>query len=250
MTVQSQQEILALQTIGRIVALTLQAMSDALVEGMTTAELDQIGRKMLASYGARSAPELCYQFPGATCISINEQAAHGIPGKRKIRKGDLVNIDVSAELNGFFADTGASIPFGPVTPLAKRLCAATKEALQAALKVAKAGNKIADVQKAINRVADRHGFSVIQNLAGHGIGRHIHEEPHFIPDYSRANDRRRFQKGSVLTLEPFLTTGPRYARETSDGWTLATKAGNFTAQYEHTIIITESEPIILTTCAA
>ncbi len=250
MTVQSKQELLALKAIGRIVARTLQAMIDALAEGMTTAELDQIGRKILASYGARPAPELCYKFPGATCISINEQVAHGIPGRRKIRNGDLVNIDVSAELNGYFADTGASVPFGAVAPVAKRLCMATQEALQQALKIAKVGHKMADLQKAISRVADRHGFSVIQNLTGHGIGRHLHEQPRHVPDNSHEKDRRRFQKGTVLTLEPFLSTGPRYAKALSDGWTLATAAGNFTAQYEHTIIITEAEPIILTTCAA
>jgi len=133
-----------------------------------------------------------------------------------------------------------------VTPVAKRLCAATQEALQQALKVAKAGNKMADLQKAINGVAERNHFSVIQNLAGHGIGHHLHEEPRHVPDNSRGKDRRQLQKGAVLTLEPFLSTGPRQAKEMPDGWTLVTDAGNFTAQYEHTIIITETEPIILT----
>jgi methionyl aminopeptidase len=246
MTIQSKQDIIALKAIGRIVALTLQAMIDALEEGMTTLELDQIGRKILEQHSARPAPELVYNFPGATCISINEQVAHAIPGKRRIHNGDLVNIDVSAELNGYFADTGGSVPFGNVAPVAKRLCDVTQEALQQALKVAKAGNKMADLQKAINRVAERNGFSVIQNLVGHGIGRHLHEEPRHVPDNSREKDRRRFQKGAVLTLEPFLSTGPRQTKEMPDGWTLVTDAGNFTAQYEHTIIITESEPIILT----
>jgi len=250
MTIQSKQDMIALKEIGRIVAHTLQVMLDALEEGMTTLELDQIGRKILASYAARPAPELVYGFPGATCISINEQVAHAIPGKRKIRQGDLINIDVSAELNGYFADTGASVPFGPVAPVAKRLCDATQEALQQCLKVAKAGNTMADLQKAINRVAERNRFSVIQNLAGHGIGHHLHEEPRHVPDNSREKDRRRLQKGMVVTLEPFLSTGPREAKEMADGWTLVTPAGHFTAQYEHTIIVTDTEPIILTAYSA
>ncbi len=246
MTIQSTADIRGLQRIGQIVAATLAAMQAAMKPGMTTAELDTIGRHVLESYGARPAPEFFYGYPGATCISINEEVAHAIPGKRIIHAGDLVNIDVSAELDGYVADTGASVPVGQVPPVVHALCAATQEALRAAIAVAKAGNRMAEVQEAIDRVAQQRGFTVIRNLAGHGIGRHLHEAPSHVPDFARGKDRRRFQKGAVLTLEPFLSTGPRLARETADGWTLVTAPGHFTAQYEHTLIITEREPLIIT----
>ncbi len=235
-----------MQRIGQIVAATLTAMKTAMQPGMTTAELDDIGRRVLESYGARPAPELFYGYPGATCISVNEEVAHAIPGKRIIRAGDLVNIDVSAELDGYVADTGASVPVGTVAPVIQALCAATQAALTAAMAVAKAGNRMCEVQEAIDRVAKEHGFTVIRNLAGHGIGRHLHEAPNHVPDFARGKDQRRFQKGSVLTLEPFLSTGPRLAQETADGWTLVIAPGHFSAQYEHTLVITDSAPLILT----
>jgi methionyl aminopeptidase len=246
MSIQSQRDLLALQRIGRIVAFALQEMKAAMHAGMTTQELDAIGRQVLARYGARPAPELFYGYPAATCISINEEAAHGLPSARRLRDGDLVNLDVSAELDGYVADTGASIPLGVVPPVAQRLCKATQEALQAALGAARAGNRMADLQTAIERIARRHGFAIIRNLSGHGVGRHIHEAPGHVPDYARKKDRRRFEKGMVLTLEPFLSTGPTYAQTMSDGWTLATEPGHLAAQYEHTVVITDAAPIIVT----
>jgi methionyl aminopeptidase len=247
MTIQTERDILALQRVGRVVALALQEMKAAMRAGMTTQELDAIGRRVLARYGARPAPELFYGYPAATCISINEEAAHGIPGSRRLHDGDLVNLDVSAELDGYVADTGASIPLGAVSPVAHRLCKATQEALRAALGVARAGARMADLQTAIEQVAKRHGFAIIRNLSGHGVGRHIHEQPAHIPDYGRKKDRRRFEKGMVLTLEPFFSTGPTYAQTMPDGWTLATEKGHLAAQYEHTVVITNGAPIVLTT---
>lgn len=246
MSIQSEEELRALKRVGQVVVKVLQTMQAALQPGITTGELDEIGRKVLAEYNAQSAPIFYYNYPGATCISVNEEAAHAIPGKRVVKDGDLVNIDVSAVLDGYVADTGASIPVGNVTPEAKRLCEATQEALRAALAVARAGNRMGDVQQAIDKVARKHRFSVIQNLAGHGVGRHIHEAPEFVPDYTRKKDRRRFQKGMVLTLEPFLSTGGRIAEELGDGWTLSLKPGQLSAQYEHTLVITEREPILIT----
>ena len=246
MTIQSEEDIQKLKRAGQAVVAALHAMQAALRIDVTTAELDQIGRNVLAAHNAISAPEYFYKYPAATCISINEEAAHAIPGKRRVRNGDLVNIDVSAVVDGYVADTGASIPVGSVKPLGKRLCAATKEALQAALKVARAGNRMSEVQQAVERVARKHRFTVIENLSGHGVGRHIHEAPNHVPDYSRGKDRRRFQKGMVLTLEPFLSTRSRFASEQADGWTLAVPRGELVAQYEHTIVITEREPVIIT----
>lgn len=246
MSIQSEEELRGLQRVGQVLVQAMQAMQAAVKPGITTAELDEIGRKVLAHYKAQPAPHFYYGFPGTTCISINEEAAHGIPGPRKLRNGDLVNIDVSAVLDGYVADTGASMPVGEVSPVARQLCTAAQEALQAALRVAKAGNRMGDVELAIEKVARKHRFTIIENLAGHGVGRHIHEAPEFVPDYNRKKDRRRFQKGMVLTLEPFLSTGERVAAEQADGWTLAIKRGQLSAQYEHTIVITEGAPILVT----
>lgn len=246
MSIQSEDDLRGLKRVGQVVAHVLQTMQAALKPGITTGELDEIGRKVLAEYNAQSAPIFYYNYPGVTCISINEEAAHAIPGKRVVQNGDLVNIDVSAVLDGYVADTGASFPVGDVTPEAKRLCAATQEALRTALLAAKAGNRMSDVQQAIEKVARKNRFTIIENLAGHGVGRHIHEAPEFVPDYTRKKDRRRFQKGMVITLEPFLSTGGTIAEEQSDGWTLSLKRGQLVAQYEHTIVITEREPLLIT----
>jgi methionyl aminopeptidase len=182
MSVESAYDLQALKRIGRIVAQTLQEMAAALKPGMTTRQLDAIGAARLKRHGARSAPSLCYDFPGATCISVNEEVAHGIPGERVVRPGDLVNIDVSAELDGYFADTGASFPVPPVPERINRLCGAGRSALRQAIEAARSGTPIRRIGRTYARVAQREGFTLIRNLSGHGVGRHIHEEPHFVPD--------------------------------------------------------------------
>jgi methionyl aminopeptidase len=247
MTIESQADIDGLKRIGAIVASVLSTMLDKLEPGMTTAELDNLGGGLLAGFGARSAPQVTYKFPGATCISINEEAAHGIPGARRIQPGDLVNVDVSAELDGYFADAGGTKAVPPVTQLKTRLCHATRMALDAALSQARAGNRINLIGKAIQRVAKAHGFKTINNLAGHGVGRSLHEAPEGIVSYYDASDRRVLQAGMVIAIEPFLSTKSTVVEELSDGWTLAGVRGNLSAQYEHTIIVTRGAPIIVTT---
>ena len=229
-----------------MVSCTIKEMFRAARIGMTTVQLDSLGGMILNDFGARSAPHLCYDFCGHTMISINEEVAHATPGSRKIRNGDLVNIDVSAELNGYFADTGYTMPIGNAPAVTYRLCNASKEALAEALNVVQTSRRISDVESAIRRVAEKRGFSVIENLTGHGVGRHIHEEPSNVPCFGKRNDKRRFKKGTVLTIEPFLSTGPRYAMNSGDGWTLVTPKGNFTAQFEHSVVVTDEDPIILT----
>lgn len=245
MTIQSQHDIEALRRIGAIVSSVLRSMLDSVEAGMTTAELDDIGRQLLARHGARSAPQVMYDFPGATCISVNEEAAHGIPGARRIAPGDLVNVDVSAELDGYFADTGGTRIVDPATPLKTRLCHAARMALDAALGEARAGNRIHRIGKAIERVAKAHGFKTIRNLAGHGVGRSLHEEPEGIVSYFDSGDRRVLREGMVIAIEPFLSTKSTMVHETGDGWTLAAP-GNLSAQYEHTLIVTRGAPIVLT----
>lgn len=246
MTIESQADVDALKRIGSIVSRVLERMLDALEPGITTAELDALGDRWLAEAGARSAPRLSYGFPGATCISVNEEAAHGIPGARVIRAGDLVNIDVSAELDGYFADTGGSRAVPPVSPVQQRLCHATRTALEHAMRRARAGAPISAIGQAIEQTARTHRLRIIRNLASHGVGRALHEEPTEIAGYHDPHDRRRLHEGMVITIEPFLSTKSTLVDEAGDGWTLVGAPGNLSAQYEHTMIITRGEPIVVT----
>lgn len=250
MTVENQRDVEGLMAVGQIVARVLNRMLDALEPGMTTAELDRLGEELLHRSGARSAPRITYDFPGATCISINEQAAHGIPGSRRIEPGDVVNVDVSAELDGYFADTGGTRVVPPVTPLKKRLCHATRRALEAAMKEVRAGNRINRLGLAVERVARTHRFRIIRNLAGHGVGRSLHESPTEIVSYHRPHDPRVLEEGMVIAVEPFLSTRATVVEEEDDGWTLSAPPGNLSAQYEHTLIVTRGRPIVVTAAPA
>lgn len=246
MTIDTQDDVTALQAIGRVVSMVLQRMLDAAEPGMTTRELDALGERWLAEHGARSAPKYTYDFPGHTCISINEEAAHGIPGDRVIRAGDMLNVDVSAELGGYYADTGGTRVVPPTTAQKTRLCHATRAALDAAMKVARAGQPINGIGAAIERTARTYGFRVIENLGSHGVGRSLHEEPEYIAGYFDPRDRRLLKEGMVITIEPFLSTKSRQVTEAADGWTLVGVPGNLSAQYEHTMIITRGDPIVVT----
>ncbi len=246
MTVETEDDVAALKRIGKIVSYVLQEMLDAARPGMTTLELDSLGGQLLERQGARSAPRLTYDFPGATCISINEEAAHGIPGNRVIRPGDVLNVDVSAELRGYFADTGGTRVVPPTNPQKTRLCHAARAALEQAMKQARAGQPINRIGAAIERTAKRYGFKIIENLGSHGLGRALHEAPEHIPGYFDPTDRRILKEGMVITIEPFLSTKSEFVTESSDGWTLVGARGNLSAQYEHTMIITMSEPIVVT----
>lgn len=246
MTIETEDDVVALKRIGKIVSSVLHEMLDSAEPGMTTRELDALGAQLLARHGARSAPQLTYNFPGATCISINEEAAHGIPGDRVIRPGDVLNVDVSAELDGYFADTGGTRVVPPTNPLKTRLCHATRTALAQAMKHARAGRPINGIGAAIERTANTYGFKIIENLGSHGVGRALHEEPEHIAGYFDRTDTRVLKEGMVITIEPFLSTKSRLVTETSDGWTLVGARGNLSAQYEHTMIITKGEPIVVT----
>jgi len=246
MTIENDRDLEKLRTICRIVFETLLLMKRKMEVGMTTLELDGVGAKNLEKYSARSAPMLMYDFPGYTCISINEQAAHGIPSTRKICEGDVVNIDVSAELNGFFGDTGGTFPVPPVDPQIQYLCQSTRKALRHAMNVARAGSRINRIGASITRCAKQSGFVTLRDLGSHGIGKSLHEEPHFIPNFYDKNDQRVLSEGQVITIEPFLSTRSQETITEEDGWTLSTDMGNFSAQYEHTMVITKSKPIILT----
>lgn len=246
MSINSEKDLLGLMRVGRIVGLTIRAMQEALRPGITTADLDAIGAAFLAQRGARSAPQLMYNFPGATCISINDEAAHGIPGEREVRPGDLVNIDVSAELDGFFADSGATFPVPPVSEQNQRLCDATMAALERALDAVTAGKPINVIGKAVEIEARRSGFNIIRELGGHGVGRKLHEEPRNVPNYFTKRASQPLTDGLVLTIEPFLTPGVGRIVTAPDGWTLRTPHGEPSCQYEHTVIITKGKPLLVT----
>lgn len=246
MTVDNQRDIDGILRVGRIVAYVRDVMLAAIEPGMTTGELDDMGAALLEREGAQSAPRVMYDFPGATCISVNEEAAHGIPGPRVMQPGDIVNVDVSAEFGGYFADTGGTVIVPPTTQLKTRLCHATQLALKNALAEARAGAPINRIGRAIQRTAKAHNFKTIRNLAGHGIGRSLHEEPEGIVSYFDRTDTRRLEEGQVIAIEPFLSTKSTSVTETDDGWTLVGHPDNLSAQYEHTIIVTKGAPIVAT----
>ncbi len=246
MTIETKEDIEKLKVIGKIVADTLKLMMKEAKVGMSTRELDNIGKAYLDSFNAKSAPLVTYNFPGATCISINEEIAHGLPGDRLLKDGDLINVDVSAELDGYFADTGGSFVLGKSTADQKRVMKATREALNAAMEVARAGAPLNLIGKAVEKVARKHQLKVIENLGSHGVGRALHEEPGFIANYFDPEDRRILHEGQVITIEPFLSTKTSWVEESNDGWTLLCDEGNVAAQYEHTMIITKHRPIIVT----
>ncbi len=246
MTIDGEEDIQGLRRIGRIVANCLQYMGRSIEPGMTSRELDALGAKFLAEHGARSAPMLVYKFPGTTCISINNEVAHGIPGDRIIQAGDLVNIDVSAELDGYFGDTGGSFIVPPESRVKRHLCDSTLRALEAAMLVARAGQALNGIGRAIEQTAAHHKLTIIRNLGSHGVGRALHEAPEFIAPYHDPRDKRVLKEGMVITIEPFLSTGAHEVKDSEDGWTLYTDKKFFSAQYEHTMIITRGAPLIMT----
>jgi methionyl aminopeptidase len=245
MSIDGEHDVEGLRRAGAAVAEARDAMASQVAPGVSKRDLDAIGREVLRRHGARSAPQLAYGFPGTTCISVNDELAHGIPGSRVLREGDLVNIDVSAELDGYWADSGASFAVGEVKPRLSALLSATRDALSDAMREVRAGAPIRQIGRAVERRAKRSGFRVVRDLCGHGVGRHIHERPD-VPNTFDPRNRDVLHEGLVITIEPFLTTGATSIVEGDDGWTLRTPDGSVGAQFEHTMIVTRGEPIIVT----
>jgi len=247
MSITNEHELLGMQKASEAVAFTLKEMIKYAEVGMTTKELDEYGGKILSEFGAKSAPYLTYGFPGYTCISVNNEMCHGIPSdKRILKEGDLVNIDVSAELNGYWSDNGSSFVLGNDIHQHQKLVDASKEILAKAINNIKGGVKIADIGFLIETEAKKRGYKVIKNLGGHGVGKSLHEEPDELLNYKNRFDQRRFKKNSVVAIETFISTTSTYAEEQNDGWTMVGNKGGYMAQHEHTIVITDGKPIILT----
>lgn len=213
---------------------------------MTTAELDKIGAEILAEFGASSAPMITYNFPGSTCISVNEEVAHGIPGPRVINAGDLINIDVSAELNGYYGDAGVSFQLPPYNDDILRLCQSAEETMMSVINHLRAGMKVNEIGRMMELEARKRGYRVVRNLCSHGIGKSLHEKPFEILPFYNPRVTTVLKEGQVITVEPFLSTGADYVEQQSDGWTLSVVDNGRVAQFEHTIIVTKGEPIILT----
>lgn len=247
MTITHEDELDGLKAIGRIVANTVQAMARAMEPGMTTGELDAIGAAFLDRAGAVSAPRATYGFPGATCISVNEEIAHGIPGGRVLALGDLVNIDVSASRDGFFADTGATFRLGPVPAPLDRLCRDGRRATQIGIAQVGHDRPLSGIGAAVGRFAKARGYTLIRNLASHGVGRALHEAPAEVATWPTRGDRRRIHRGLVLTVEPFLSRGGLWAEtRRGDDWTLYSHPPAAVVQYEHTVVATDRAAIVVT----
>ncbi|MGE7367993.1 type I methionyl aminopeptidase [Neorhizobium sp. NPDC001467] len=248
MVISTEEELQKLKAVGQLCAVAVETMAKALEPGITTRELDLIGRKVLEDNGAQSAPEFCYEFPGATCISVNEEVAHGIPGDRRIQAGDLVNIDVSAVKDGFFGDTGSSFAVPPVSRQIEKLCRDGRRALWTGLQQVKTGKPIAGIGNAIGAFAQKNRYTLISNLASHGVGRSLHEEPKEVSTWPDPDETRIMEEGLVFTIEPFLSLGGTWAEDGGNGdpWTLYSDPRAPTVQYEHTIVVTRNGPIILT----
>lgn len=245
MSIRSQIEFHKLRAIGRIVRLTLDAMAQAVRPGITTAELDAIGARVLAEHGAESSPPKVYGFPGTACISVNDEAIHGIPGGRVLREGDLVKLDVTAEKDGFVADAAVTVRAGRVSATAEALLRCAETAFRHACQTARAGTRIYEIGRAVERTAHQAGFRVLRDFCGHGVGRTIHEEP-TIPNYFDRRFRGKLTPGLVITIEPILSAGNGRARVLPDRWTIQTEDHALAAHYEHTLVITEGAPILLT----
>ena len=247
MTIMTKDELIGMQKASEAVAYTLKEMTKFAQPGITTKELDEYGAKILAEFGAKSAPKLTYGFPGYNCISINNEFCHGIPSDQRILEiGDLINIDVSAELNGFWSDNGGSFVLGEDINQHQKLVDASKLILKKAIDHIKGGVRISDIGYLMESEAKKRGYKVIKNLGGHGIGRSLHEEPDELLNCRNRYDHRRFKKNAVVAIDTFISTISTYADTLNDGWTLVGDRGGYMAQHEHTIVITDNKPIILT----
>ena len=245
MSVETTEELTALRAAGRVVAEALRTMRRAVKPGVTTSELDAVAGRIFRRAGARSGPQIDYGFPGVTCISVNDEAVHGIPGPRRLCKGDLVKLDVTAELDGFYADACVTMPAGRARPGDRRLVATARRALEAGMRAARVGAPLNAIGAAIETtvVADR--YAVCTELMGHGIGRRIHEAPQ-VPNYYLAHLSQPLTDGLVLTVEPIISAGSGAVRGTSDGWAVRTSDGARSAHAEHTVVVRDSAPVVLT----
>jgi methionyl aminopeptidase len=245
MSIECQADLDGIMLAGRVVAETLRAMEKATEAGIATRDLDEIGATVLKSHGARSAPQHVYGCPTVTLISVNDEIVHGLPGSRKLCAGDVVKLDVTADVEGYIADAATTVVLAGASANALRLRDCAVSAFDAAVAVARAGRRVADIGDAVEREVSSRGFHVLRELSGHGVGRMIHEEP-AVPNYFDPFQRDMLTEGLVLTIEPLISERRTGIVQDADGWTLRTRNGCLAAHYEHTMIIMRSAPIIVT----
>lgn len=245
MSITSPEQLEKLRACGLIVAKALHAMSVAVRPGVTTAELAEIGSRVLDENGAQSSPPLVYNFPGDVCISVNDEVVHGIPSDRVLQPGDLVKLDLTAEKDGFHTDSAVSIEVSPGSSKTRELAHCAGKAFRQALGAAAAGNRTKDIGRAVEREVRRRGFSIIRELGGHGIGRTIHEPPS-VPNYADFSAQHKLTEGLVITIEPIIAAGSGEVSLDKDGWTYRTADRSLSAHYEHTVVITRGQPLLLT----
>jgi len=243
--IKSSREIEQLRKPSAIVAEVLQRLRKAVVPGVTTRELDQITEDVILARGALPAFKGYRGYPASLCASINEQVVHGIPNQRRLEQGDIVSLDVGASLNGYFGDAAITLPVGTVDPEAEHLLKVTEQALTLGIEQARKGNRLFDISFAVQSWVESHGFSVVRDFVGHGIGKSLHEEPQ-IPNFGAPHQGPRLEEGMVFALEPMVNEGTYEVKILSDGWTVVTADRKRSAHFEHTIAVTDSDPEILT----
>lgn len=245
--IKNQAEIAAIRQACRLAHEVLYAMADALRPGLTTLELDELGAEQIKARGAKSAFLGYRGFPRHTCLSVNDEVVHGVAGNRRLQFGDIVSVDVGVLYAGFVGDTAATFPVGGCDLAAQRLLEVTQQSLQEGIAQARGGNVVADISRAVQRCVEAAGFSVVREFVGHGVGRSVHEEPQ-VPNFIEGGTKRspRLRPGMTIAIEPMVNAGRREVRVLNDGWTVVTADGRMSAHFEHTVLITETEPEILT----
>ena len=242
----SKNEIAIMHDAGRIAAETLQALKEMVKPGVTTAELDAVAQSIITKRGAKPSFKGYHGFPASICSSLNEQVVHGIPSRKVVLKeGDIISIDIGATYKGYVGDTAATFPVGQVSNKAKRLMQTTQEALMAAIAAAHGGNHLEDISGAVQDYAESRGYSVVRQYVGHGVGRQMHEDPQ-IPNYRQGKRGPLLKPGMTLAIEPMVNEGAAETLTLKDKWTVVTEDGKLSAHFEHSIVITEGEPEILT----
>jgi methionyl aminopeptidase len=244
-SIESADDWKGLRRAGRIARLTLDALESRVRPGISTGELDAAAARVFAAHGARSAPALVYGFPGTVLISVNDEVVHGIPGARRLEAGDLVKLDVTVEKDGYIADAARTVIVESGSDLTTRLVACARDAFAAALAVARAGTKVNEISRAVESTVRKRGFAVVRGMAGHGVGRTIHEAPS-VPNHYDPWQHDVLSDGLVLTIEPIISAGSGRIRQDRNGWTTRTSDGSWSAHHEHTLVITRDRPILLT----
>ncbi len=245
MSADTPEQIEGLERAGRVVAATLRALRGAVAPGVTTGSLDELAAQVFTANGARSGPILTYGYPASICVSVDDEVVHGIPGGRILQRGQLVTLDVAAEVDGYHADAAVTVPVGPIDRGARRLIVATRAALSAGMRAAQPGATLRDVGAAVARAAVARGYRILRELTGHGIGRAMHEEP-TVYNWPAPEATTRLAPGLVFTIEPMLTAGRTRLVLDTDGWTVRTADGSLTAHSEHTIVVAKNGPVVLT----